>query len=75
VEWNPRRVLQFLEVMTNTTVLIVGGSLNGLTMALLLAHQGVPCMLIERHRGTTVQYKLSGISGAMRCLPHSHVDT
>src|SRR5688572_3714908 len=62
VVWNPRRWLQFLEVMTNTTVLIVGGSLNGLTMALLLAHQGVPCMVIERHRGTTVQYKFSGIS-------------
>src|SRR3569833_251346 len=48
--------------MASTSVLIVGGSLNGLTMALLLAHHGVPCVLVERHRDTTVQYKFSGIS-------------
>ena len=45
-----------------TPVLIVGGSLNGLTTALLLAHHGVRCTVIERHPATTVQYKFSGIS-------------
>ena len=43
-------------------VLIVGGSLNGLTAALLLAHHGVPCTVVERHPDTTVQYKFAGIS-------------
>src|ERR1043166_4074919 len=46
----------------DTQVLIVGGSLNGLTTALLLAHHGVRCIVIERHAATTVQYKFSGIS-------------
>lgn len=43
-------------------VLIVGGSLNGLTMAVLLAELGVQVAVIERHPATTVQYKFSGIS-------------
>jgi 2-polyprenyl-6-methoxyphenol hydroxylase-like FAD-dependent oxidoreductase len=43
-------------------VLIIGGSLNGLTTALLLAHHGVPCTVVERHPATTVQYKFAGIS-------------
>jgi putative polyketide hydroxylase len=49
-------------VATNTSVLIVGGSLNGLTAALLLAHHGVSCVVVERHSETTVQYKFRGIS-------------
>ncbi|MFN7943827.1 MAG: FAD-dependent monooxygenase [Blastocatellia bacterium] len=48
--------------MTKTQVLIVGGSLNGLTMALLLAHRGVKCVVVERHPATTVQYKFRGMS-------------
>jgi putative polyketide hydroxylase len=48
--------------MPDTSVLIVGGSLNGLTMALLLAQQGVRCVVVERHTDTTVQYKFRGIS-------------
>jgi 2-polyprenyl-6-methoxyphenol hydroxylase-like FAD-dependent oxidoreductase len=43
-------------------VLIVGGSLNGLTTALLLAHRGVRCTVLERHPGTSIQYKFRGIS-------------
>jgi 2-polyprenyl-6-methoxyphenol hydroxylase-like FAD-dependent oxidoreductase len=35
-------------------VLVVGGSLVGLTTSLLLAAQGVPHLLVERHRGTAV---------------------
>jgi putative polyketide hydroxylase len=47
---------------TNTSVLIVGGSLNGLTAALLLAHRKVPCLVVERHPRTSLQYKFRGIS-------------
>jgi 2-polyprenyl-6-methoxyphenol hydroxylase-like FAD-dependent oxidoreductase len=46
----------------NTSVLISGGSLNGLTTALLLAHRGVRCIVVERHPRTSIQYKFRGIS-------------
>ncbi|MCF6745698.1 monooxygenase [Blastococcus sp. KM273128] len=35
-------------------VLVVGGSLTGLTTSVHLASQGVPHLLVERHRGTAV---------------------
>jgi 2-polyprenyl-6-methoxyphenol hydroxylase-like FAD-dependent oxidoreductase len=35
-------------------VLIVGGSLVGLSTALLLAHHGVPSLSVERHSGTAI---------------------
>ncbi len=35
-------------------VLVVGGSLVGLTTSVLLASHGVRHMLIERHRGTAI---------------------
>src|SRR3954468_14203119 len=35
-------------------VLIVGGSLVGLTASVLLGRLGVPHVLIERHRGTAI---------------------
>src|SRR3954468_21516053 len=35
-------------------VLIVGGSLVGLTTAMLLAHHGVPSLAVERHPGTAI---------------------
>src|ERR1043166_1802611 len=47
---------------TTTPVLIVGGSLNGLSMALFLAHRHVPCTVVERHPTTSIQYKFRGIS-------------
>jgi putative polyketide hydroxylase len=47
---------------TETSVLIVGGSLNGLTAALLLSHRAVPCVVVERHAHTSIQYKFRGIS-------------
>jgi 2-polyprenyl-6-methoxyphenol hydroxylase-like FAD-dependent oxidoreductase len=47
---------------TSTSVLVVGGSLNGLTAALLLARHGVPCLVVERHPHTSLQYKFRGIS-------------
>ena len=37
-----------------TPVLIVGGSLVGLTCALLLADLGVPSLVVERHPGTAI---------------------
>jgi 2-polyprenyl-6-methoxyphenol hydroxylase-like FAD-dependent oxidoreductase len=39
---------------SRTPVLVVGGSLVGLSTSLLLATQGVPHLLVERHRGTAV---------------------
>ena len=45
-----------------TSVLVVGGSLNGLTTAMLLARRGVPCLVVERHARTSIQYKFRGIS-------------
>lgn len=47
---------------TRIPVLIVGGGLNGLTAAALLAHQGIDCMVVERHADTSIQYKFAGIS-------------
>ena len=47
---------------TSTSILIVGGSLNGLTMAMLLARRGVSCLVVERHPRTSIQYKFRGIS-------------
>jgi 2-polyprenyl-6-methoxyphenol hydroxylase-like FAD-dependent oxidoreductase len=37
-----------------TPVLIVGGSLVGLTTAMLLGHHGVPALSVERHAGTAI---------------------
>ena len=45
-----------------TSVLIVGGGLNGLTMAALLARLSVNCVVAERHASTSIQYKFAGIS-------------
>jgi 2-polyprenyl-6-methoxyphenol hydroxylase-like FAD-dependent oxidoreductase len=46
----------------STAVLVVGGSLNGLTTAMLLARRRVPCIVVERHPRTSIQYKFRGIS-------------
>ncbi|WP_158609119.1 FAD-dependent monooxygenase [Pusillimonas sp. NJUB218] len=40
--------------MTHTDVLVVGGSLVGLSAAAMLAHQGISCLCIERHQGTAI---------------------
>ncbi|TXN31168.1 FAD-dependent monooxygenase [Lacisediminihabitans profunda] len=39
---------------TNVPVLIVGGSLVGMTTAALLGQHGIRCLVVERHRGTAV---------------------
>jgi len=48
--------------MKAVPVLIVGGSLNGLSTALMLAHRNVRSLVVERHPGTSIQYKFRGIS-------------
>jgi putative polyketide hydroxylase len=45
-----------------TQVLIVGGSLVGLSTALLLAWHGVPCLLLERHGGTAIHPRLASLT-------------
>ncbi len=37
-----------------TPVLVVGGSLVGLSTAVFLGARGVPCLVVERHRGTAI---------------------
>ncbi|QIM48730.1 FAD-dependent monooxygenase [Pusillimonas sp. DMV24BSW_D] len=40
--------------MIHTDVLIVGGSLVGLSAAAMLAHHNVKCLAVERHQGTAI---------------------
>jgi putative polyketide hydroxylase len=44
-----------------TPVVIVGGGLAGLSMALFLSWHDVPCLLVERHRGTSPHPRARGI--------------
>jgi 2-polyprenyl-6-methoxyphenol hydroxylase-like FAD-dependent oxidoreductase len=39
---------------TDIPVLIIGGSLIGLSTALFLSWHGVPCLVVEKHRGTAI---------------------
>lgn len=48
--------------MTEFDVLVVGGSLNGLSIACFLAKLGVQVAVFERHADVPVQYKFRGIS-------------
>ncbi len=43
-------------------VLIVGGSLVGLSTALLLGHHGIPALVVEHHRGTAIHPRAAQIS-------------
>jgi 2-polyprenyl-6-methoxyphenol hydroxylase-like FAD-dependent oxidoreductase len=43
-------------------VLIVGGSLVGMSTALLLAHHGVPALAVEHHRGTAIHPRAAQIT-------------
>jgi 2-polyprenyl-6-methoxyphenol hydroxylase-like FAD-dependent oxidoreductase len=45
-----------------TPVLIVGGSLVGMSGALLLGHHGVRSMVVEHHRGTAIHPRAAQIS-------------
>jgi 2-polyprenyl-6-methoxyphenol hydroxylase-like FAD-dependent oxidoreductase len=46
----------------NVQVLIVGGSLVGMSTALLLAHHGVDAMAVEHHRGTAIHPRAAQIT-------------
>jgi len=46
----------------HTPVLIVGGSLVGLSAALFLAWRGVPVTLIEKHRGSALHPRATGFT-------------
>ena len=43
-------------------VLIVGGSLVGLSTAVFLGHHGVPSLVVERHRGTAIHPRAALVS-------------
>jgi 2-polyprenyl-6-methoxyphenol hydroxylase-like FAD-dependent oxidoreductase len=43
-------------------VLIVGGSLVGLSTAMLLGHHGIPSLLVEHHRGTAIHPRAAQVS-------------
>lgn len=46
----------------NTQVLIVGGGLIGLSMALFLAKQNIPAVLVERHPGTAIHPRAASLT-------------
>lgn len=48
--------------MTYTPVLIVGGSLAGLSTAVFLAHHDVPCLLVERSRDVSAHPRFRGLT-------------
>lgn len=48
--------------MTEAPVLIAGGSLVGMSAALLLGHYGVPALVVEHHRGTAIHPRAAQIS-------------
>jgi putative polyketide hydroxylase len=43
-------------------VLIVGGSLVGMSAALLLGHHGIPALVVEHHRGTAIHPRAAMIT-------------
>lgn len=45
-----------------TPVLIVGGSLVGLSMSLLLSRQGIDSLLVERHPGTAIHPRVASLT-------------
>jgi putative polyketide hydroxylase len=46
--------------ITNFPVLIVGGSLVGLSASLFLSSHGIPSVLIERHQSTSIHPRAAG---------------
>lgn len=51
-----------LDYDESTPVLIVGGGLVGLSIALFLARQGISPLLVERHPGTAIHPRAAGLS-------------
>ncbi|MHA6668923.1 FAD-dependent monooxygenase [Homoserinimonas sp. A447] len=55
-------------------VLIVGGSLVGLTTSLLLSKYGVPNLVVEKHRGTAIHPRAASFhQGTMEVFRHAGV--
>ena len=43
-------------------VLIVGGSMVGMSAALLLGQHGVPALVVEHHRGTAIHPRAASVT-------------
>jgi putative polyketide hydroxylase len=50
------------ESQDSTPVLIVGGGVAGLSAALFLAWRGVPCVLVEKHPGSSPHPRAIGFT-------------
>ena len=48
--------------MREVPVLVVGGSLVGLTTGMMLGHHGVPSLVVEHHRGTAIHPRAAQIT-------------
>jgi len=51
-----------MSTLIEVPVLVVGGSLVGLSSALFLGHQGVRSMVVEHHRGTAIHPRAAQIT-------------
>lgn len=56
---------------TDTSVIIVGGSLVGLSTALFLSHHNIPVILLERHLGSSTHPRAIGYTTRTIELLHS----
>jgi 2-polyprenyl-6-methoxyphenol hydroxylase-like FAD-dependent oxidoreductase len=57
-----------------TPVLIVGGSLVGLTTSLLLSTYGIPNIVVEKHRGTAIHPRAASFhQGTMEVFRHAGI--
>ena len=51
-----------IDATRDTPVLVVGGSLVGLSTAMLLGHHGVRSVVVEHHRGTAIHPRAAQVS-------------
>lgn len=57
-----KQIGQFQSYDETVPVLIVGGSLIGLALSLLLARQGIASMVVERHPNTAIHPRVAGLT-------------
>lgn len=50
------------DTVVNTSVLVIGGSVVGLSMAMMLAARGVPSITVESHRGSSLHPRATGFT-------------
>src|SRR5215470_1549790 len=55
----------------STSVLVLGGSLVGLSAAVFLAWRGVPCTVVERHSGSSPHPRAIGYTARTMELFHA----